>query len=499
MSVLADKQEQDVDVNVSSSAAAKRQEATPDGNDKQATPARDQYDPAYDPLVAANPGQGRDYAPTYWVGTAGEPPADDGPITSDVDVDVVIIGSGFTGLTAAIFLAEQYGIKATVLEANRTSWGCSTRNGGQAQCASGRLKRSQWIQRWGVDTAIKMHEECLDGMATFKSLIQDIDCDPQPGGHLYVAHRPRVMPQLEKEAKLLRETFNYDAQILDADTVKKQFVGDQEACGAMHEPEGIGIHPGKLAFGYLKKARALGATVHPASPVIGWETKNGVHHLRTPGGIVRARAVGVATGGYTSQGLHRELKNRLLPILSNSMVTRPLTDAEIDACQFRTNQVITDTRVLRHYYRLLPDNRVQIGTRSAITGRAAPNQKYEDMLKADLTRKFPALEGIQVDYSWWGWVDVSHDMMPRIYQPNPKESIYYAMGYGGNGVMYSAQAGKRLAQWIAGDAQQLDLPIFQSRLPFPNVREMVESEAFAPFRRFGQRFLYRWYHLKDEM
>ncbi len=131
--------------------------------------------------------------------------------------------------------------------------GDAVRNGGQAQCASGRLKRSQWIERWGLDTALRMHEECLDGMETFKGLIKDIDCDPQPGGHLYVAHRAKVMPTLEKEAKLLRETFNYDAQILDADTVKRQFVGDEEAAGAMHEPEGIGIHAGKLAFGYLKK------------------------------------------------------------------------------------------------------------------------------------------------------------------------------------------------------------------------------------------------------
>ncbi|WP_245888697.1 NAD(P)/FAD-dependent oxidoreductase [Halomonas denitrificans] len=457
------------------------------------------YDPAYDPLKSATPGAGRDYAPTYWIGTAGEPPADDGPITQDTDADVVIIGSGFTGLTAAIFLAQEYGIKATVLEANRTSWGCSTRNGGQAQCASGRLKRSQWIQRYGLDTALKLHRECLDGMATFKELIKDIDCEPQPGGHLYVAHRDKVMPTLEKEAKLLRETFDYDARILDADTVKRDWIGDQEAAGAMHEPEGIGIHAGKLAFGYHRKARALGVKIHPASPVQGFETRGGVHYLKTPGGVVKARAVGIATGGYTSQSLHRELKNRLLPILSNSIVTRRLTDDEIEACSLRTRQVITDTRILRHYYRLLPDNRLQIGSRSAITGRDAPQKKYESMLIGDMHRKFPALEGIDIDYSWWGWVDVSHDMMPRIHQPDAKETVYYALGYGGNGVMYSAQAGRRLAQWIAGHGQELDLPIFTSKLPFPNLREKVESEAFAPFRRFGQRFLYRWYHLKDEV
>lgn len=464
----------------------------------QSTSPSKPYDPAYDPLVSDDPGQGREYAPTYWIGTAGEPPSDDGPITHDIDVDVAIIGSGFTGLTCAIFLAQEHGIKATVLEANRVSWGCSTRNGGQAQCNSGRLKRSQWIQRYGLDTALKLHAEMCDAMDTFKGLIKDIDCDPQPGGHLYIAHRSRIMPVLEKEAKLLREVFNYDARILDADTVKREYVDDKEAMGAMHEPEGIGIHAGKLAFGYLRKARALGAKVHPSSPVMSWETRNGVHYLKTPGGIVRARAVAVATGGYTSQGLHPQLKNRLLPILSNSIVTRPLTAAEREACNFRTTQVITDTRVLRHYYRLMPDGRVQIGSRSAITGNDAPQKKYENLLIGDLHRKFPALTGIQIDYSWWGWVDVSHDMMPRIVQPDPKQTIYYALGYGGNGVMYSAQAGRRMAQCIAGDKGVPELPIFGSKLPFPNVLELVESQAFAPFRRLGQSVLYRWYHLKDE-
>ena len=465
----------------------------------QATSARSAYDPRYDPMLDAIPGVGVEYAPTYWVGTAGEPPADDGPIQQDIDVEVAIVGAGFTGLTTAIFLAQEYGIQSVVLEANRTAWGCSTRNGGQAQCASGRLKRSQWIQRWGLETALKMHRECVEGMENFKELIKDIDCEPQPGGHLYIAHRAKVMPTLEAEAQLLRDTFGYNARILDAQTVKEEWVGDQEAHGAMHEPEGIGVHAGKLAFGYLKKARALGVKIHPASPVAGWETRNGYHYLRTPGGVVRAKTVAVATGGYTSNQLHKEFKNRLMPVLSNSMVTRPLTSSEIEACRFYTRQVLTDTRVLRNYYRLLPDNRLQIGSRSAISGRQAPEAQYEQNLIRALERKFPALKGIELEYSWWGWVDVSHDMMPRIVQPDPKERIFYAMGYGGNGVMYSSQAGRRMAQRIAGHGDSLDLPIFKDRLPFPNVREVVVSEALAPFRRVGQRLLYRWYHLKDEV
>ncbi|GIX28157.1 MAG: hypothetical protein KatS3mg123_2038 [Burkholderiales bacterium] len=171
------------------------------------------------------------------------------------------------------------------------------------------------------------------------------------------------------------------------------------------------------------------------------------------------------------------------------MVTRPLTPQEIDACNWRTTEVLTDTRTLRFYYRRLPDNRVQIGSRSAITGRDAPHPKHFQLLVNGLHRKFPALKGIEVEYSWWGWVDISHDMMPRIVQPDPRQTIYYALGYGGNGVSFSAQAGRRMAQWIAGKGRGLDLPIYNSPLP---------GHAFAPFRRLGQWLLYRWYFLRDE-
>ena len=458
------------------------------------------YDPQYDPLVHHTPGHGNDYAPTYWVATAGAPPADDGPITGDVDADVVIVGSGFTGLATALFLAREHGIKAIVLEANRSVWGCTSRNGGQGQNASGRLYRSQWIARWGKETALKLDAEIRAGFETFKGLVAEFpECEPQPGGHLYIAHRDKKMPFLRNEAKVMREVFGYDTHMLSADEVARQYVRDADSVGAMHEPDGIGVHPLKLAFGYLKKARELGVKVHPSSPVTSFETKNGVHYLKTPGGTVRAQAVGFATGGYTSNALHSSLHSKIMPILSNSLVTAPLTKDQLAATNFQTTEPITDTRTLRNYYRLLPDNRVQIGSRSSITGADATNPKHMQLLVGALHRKFPALQGIQIDYSWWGWVDVSHDMMPRVTQPDAKESVFYALGYGGNGVSFSAHAGRRMAQRIAGKADNaFTLPIYHAPLEYPNAFNLVRSRAFAPFRRLGQQFLYRWYHLQDE-
>jgi len=456
------------------------------------TAARIPYDLHYDPLTDAGPGENRDYAPTYWIATAGAPPPDDGPVSRDDDAEVVVIGSGYTGLSCAIHLAREFGLRPVVLEANAVAWGCSTRNGGQAQVSAGRLKRSGWIARWGLATARGMHAEVAEAFELFRSLLDEpeIDCDPQRGGHLHIAHRQRSLEPLEAESRLLNEVFHYPSRLLSAEQLRREHVDDHEAHGAMFEPDGIGIHAAKLAFGYLRLARRLGAKVHTASPVLAWEMQGGSHRLRTPGGTVRARAVVIATGGYSPPSLHPLTRHRLFPVLSNSIVTRPLTSAEWASCGFRSEAFYTDTRTLRHYYRSLPDRRVQIGSRSSITGADATNPRHLQRLRESLARKFPVLADIKIDYSWWGWVDVSHDLMPRIFQPDAAQTVYYALAYGGNGVMYSAQAGRRLAQLVARRGTLPQLPIFHSPLP--------DRGVLRPFRRMGQRILYAWYHARDE-
>jgi glycine/D-amino acid oxidase-like deaminating enzyme len=450
------------------------------------------YDPLYDPLKDPTPGRGREYAPTYWIASAGAPPDDDGPVRSDIEVEVAIIGSGYTGLSAALHLARDHGIGSVVLEANRVAFGCSTRNGGQGQFATGRLKRSGWIDRWGVDVAKGMHAECMEAFELFRSLLAEplVGADAVDGGHIYAAHRPWAFEKLKKESALLNEVFGYPSRVLSAAETREQHFNDRECCGAQFEPDGVAVHPAKYAFGLLRLARSLGVRVHPSSPVEGWSREGDRYILQTPGGRVRARRVIVATAGYTAPGLHRLVTHRLLPVLSNSIVTRRLTQAEIEDCGFRSDAFYTDTRILRHYYRFIRnDARVQIGSRSAITGRDADNPKHLDRLRRALGRKFPSLDGIELDYSWWGWVDVGHDMMPRIVRPDPNEHIFYSLAYGGNGVMYSAQAGRRVAALAAGKPVPA-LPIFASALPSEGI--------LTPFRRLGQRLLYIWYFRNDE-
>jgi glycine/D-amino acid oxidase-like deaminating enzyme len=451
------------------------------------------YNPNYDPLYDTSPGTSVDYSPTYWRHHAGEPPEDNGPVTADMDVDVALIGGGFTGLATALFLAREHGIKAVVLEANQIGWGCTSRNGGQGHLAWGRLSRSQWVKKWGPDVARRLHNNSLEGYQVFRAMTEDteIDCEPHGEGNLLIAHSNKALKGLEAESRLCNELLGYKTRILDRDTVLNEYIGDQESHGAILEPVGIAVQPLKLAYGYARVARRLGARIHTGSPVQAWTTEAGVHHLRTPGGTVRARAVGICTAGYTSPNLHKLTAYKNMPIMANSVVTHELTDAEVEACGFNSNILVTDTRKLRYYYRYLPEKRLQIGSRSAISGADAENPKHLQVVQEAIGRKFPALKGIETPFFWHGWMDISHDMMPRIVQPDRGQQVFYSQGYSGNGVSFSAYASKQLATLIAGKhLADADLPIFSSPLP---------SHPLRPIRRLGQRALYTYFAVLDKI
>jgi len=451
------------------------------------------YDPTYDPLINKDPGTGIEYAPSYWCSTAGEMPPTDGPVTSDIDADVAIIGGGFTGLATAMFLAQEHGIKATVLEANQLGWGCTSRNGGQGHLAWGRLSRSQWVKRWGKDTARKLHANTLLGFEMFRELTEHplIDCEPHGHGNLLIAHSQAALQGLIQESRLCNETLGYQSRILSNEELKNEYLDDRESFGAMLEPVGIAVHPLKLAYGYAKIAHKLGANIHPSSPVLGWQQMNGQNLLHTPAGVVRAKAVAIATAGYTSANLHPLTAYRNMPIMANSLVTRVLTEEEIEQCKFKTHLLLTDTRKLRYYYRFLPDKRLQIGSRSAISGDDTSNPVHLQIVKDAIARKFPILKDIEIPWFWHGWMDISHDMMPRVVQPDPAQQVFYSQGYSGNGVSFSAYASFKLAELIAGkSSKDNDLPIFTSPLP---------KHPLQPFRRFGQRLLYRYFKYLDNI
>src|SRR5262249_12741169 len=153
--------------------------------------------------------------------------------------EVVIIGAGYTGLSCALFLAKEHGIRARVLEANRPGWGCSGRNGGFARAAIGRLGLGQMIEKWGHHTARRWFGETLAAVNTVRELSRSagIDCDLAEAGHLKIAHRPGRAAALAREVELLQREFEYPAEYLSADKVRGEHIGGAEAHGALRFPD----------------------------------------------------------------------------------------------------------------------------------------------------------------------------------------------------------------------------------------------------------------------
>jgi glycine/D-amino acid oxidase-like deaminating enzyme len=441
----------------------------------------------YDPLHDDSPGCGEDYPASYWANVSGDVPAHDQAITSDTDVDVAIIGAGYTGLSCALHLAREYGIKAHVLEANQTAWGCSGRNAGFILKSSGRMSYSQMAKQWGEEVMRGIYDEMCAGVDTVNQLISEgIDCQQQSPGYIKVAHRPNKLKELEALAKLQQNMFGYDVEILSKNELRQQYMDDKNAYGAIRYQDGFGLNPLKLAWGYQTLARQAGAKIHCSSPVIDWQTNGTKQQLHTPNGIVSAQKVVIATNGYTPKGFHGLVADRTLPVLSQIIVTEPLTDGQIAACNFLTSNVVMDTRALKYYYRKLPDNRILFGGRGAISGKGADDPYYAKRLLAVLKTSFPALSTIKYSYAWSGWICMSLDDIPHIYQ-NDEKTVFYGMGYCGSGVSYSVQAGKRLADKVA-EQQVPNLPLYNKALPkFP----------FAPLRRVGQWGYFHYGKVKD--
>ena len=428
---------------------------------------------------------GTAHVESYWAATAGDEVAGCAPVAADIDTDIAIIGGGYTGLSCAYHLARDYGIKAHVLEANRVGWGCSGRNGGFCSVGIGKEDFGDWVTRFGEAKARATFEVGRESVRTVHDIItrESIDCDVTPEGGLELAHKPNRMPEMEARAKKMNALFSLGTEVLSKGDLDKGYLSSREAHGALLHKEGFALHALKYARGLGRAALAKGAILHEASPVIGWKRDGGHHLLRTPGGTVKARQVVIATNGYTNDSLNPWTSGRLLPVLSNIIVTRELTAAERQSVNWKSYQKIWDSRRLLFYYRLLPQNRIMFGARGGVHDDRTEHRYRRAWLERRLGEMFPPLAGIGSEYFWYGWVCVSYDKNPHA-GTTDDPTVHYALAYMGSGVALASHCGKLLAARLGGDRTAtfgalLEAPL--PRFPFPALRRVYQRLAYTGF------------------
>lgn len=380
-------------------------------------------------------------ADSLWAATAALAPALP-TLDGDASFDVAVVGGGYTGLSAALHLAER-GVRVAVLEANEPGWGASGLNGGQVNPGL-KLARAELRRLFATDLADRMHDAAAGAPDFVFELVRrtGIQCAAAQTGTYRLAHSAATLRTQQGAAQTLAQE-GTPVRMLDRQAIAAE-TGAHGYLGGYLDPRGGNLHPLDYARGLARVAAAQGAAIYAGTPVAALDRSNGGWRVRTPRGVVRAESVIVGTNGYTGD-LWPGLAQTLLPVLSFQIATAPLTDAQSQAI-LPGRQAAYDSRRLILYFRRSPDGRVVLGGRASFstTHRSADYS----VLQRVLAGLFPALAKTPIEYRWAGRVAITRDFLPHLHEPAP--GLYVGVGYNGRGVAMATRMGLVLADLASG-------------------------------------------------
>lgn len=399
--------------------------------------------------------------PSYWEATAGPVQPVAAALRQDDSCDVAIIGGGYTGLSTAYHLARDYDIDVRVLEAGHIGWGASGRNGGFCGVGGSKLELDDEISRYGVDNVRHYYQSQVDAVGLVLQIIKEenIDTPLQGDSEFEVAHSPRAFELSKLHAQKQFRLLGLDTEAISADEFRDRYFDSAEQFGATRLRPTFGLHPMRYIKGLADAAVRAGARLHSRSNVVDWSKDDSRHLLTTDGATLRARRVVMATNGFMPEHLRREFAGVPLPMISAIIVTRPLTDDELAAHHWKTDNPAINSRELLNYFRLLPDKRFMFGGRGHSSGTATGTDAIGRALRGQLVRQWPKWRDVDVEYFWHGLICMTRRMTPCVGRLESDPSIFYGFGYHGNGVNTSTWTGKQIADWLgSSSADSTEIP-----------------------------------------
>lgn len=424
----------------------------------------------------------RAWPPSLWAETAG-PEQVCAPLSGDTQVEVAIVGAGFTGLSAALHLAEA-GHTVRVLEAAQPGWGASGRNGGQVN-PGWKLLPEEIENLHGREQG-----RCINTMAdaacnlVFDLIARhDMDCDAVRPGYVQGAQSRRGIDFLENWVRQWSARGAPVELLSRRETV--ELLGTGAYLQALLDRRGGNIQPLRYARGLASAAMGAGALVHGDSPVLSLQRDAQGWRLASPSGSLLAEQVLICTNGYTGS-LWPELATAVVPVASFVAATEPLDEQRV-ATILPGRHAVSETRRVQVYYRMDADGRFVIGGRGNLFNAAQAGDVAH--VHAEACRLFPILAHVKWQFHWGGYTAMTLSHTPKLMKLAP--DLHAGMGYNGRGIAMATMMGKQMALAVTGE--QPDMPVEpMSRIPLHGLRQ-----AGISFRLITGTLLDRCEHLTE--
>ncbi|WP_236021064.1 NAD(P)/FAD-dependent oxidoreductase [Sedimentimonas flavescens] len=423
----------------------------------------------------------------YWVSTAPQAP-DYAPLAGEARVEFAVIGGGFTGLSAALRLAEA-GVDVAVLDMHAPGWGASGRNGGFCCMGGSKASGATLLRRYGADELARHRAAEVSSIETVADIAAryGIELDRHSEGEVQLAHRPAAFEEMRAEAATLARELGCETRLIGPTELAAEGLAAQGMHGALHVRLGFGLNPRKYVLGLAEAVTRLGGRIHAHSTVEQITRAGEDYVLRTSGGTLRARHILLATNGYSSDNLPDWMRARYLPVQSSVIVTRPLSDDEIAAQGWSSDLMAYDSRNLLHYFRLMPNRQMLFGMRGGVRWTPADHAAIRREIRRDFDTMFPAWRAVEAPWFWSGLANLARDLVPFVGQIGDWPRAFASFAYHGNGVAMGTWCGAQMADLALG--RETALPDFYRTPP--------KRFELGPARRLALIMAYHYYKVMD--